>query len=184
MKHVVVIGGGPAGYPAALKAAGLGAQVTLVEKNKLGGVCLNCGCIPSKSFLDAAHRFQTVLSAAELGGDGAATAAEQLFEACDFQKIKARQQAATQKLTQGISLLLKKAHVTVLEGEGSFVDEHTLSVQTAQGKQMLSFDGVILATGSEAFYPPPLDALRGQIYDNTNFFDMPPFFLNIRRITP
>lgn len=173
MKHIVVIGGGPAGYPAALKATGLGAQVTLVEKNKLGGVCLNCGCIPSKSLLDAAHSFQTVLSAAWLCSDGSTTTAEQLFQACDFQKIKARQQAATQKLTQGISSLLKRAHVTVLTGEASFIDAHTLSVQMAQGKQDLSFDGVILATGSEAFYPPPFEALRGQIYDNTNFFNMP-----------
>ena len=56
MPKIIVIGGGPAGYPAALQAAQLGAQVTLIEKNKLGGVCLNCGCIPSKSLLDAAHK--------------------------------------------------------------------------------------------------------------------------------
>ena len=57
---VVVIGAGPAGYPAALTAAKLGAQVTVVEKAHLGGVCLNSGCIPSKSLLDAAHRFDVI----------------------------------------------------------------------------------------------------------------------------
>ena len=173
MKQIVVIGGGPAGYPAALKAASLGAQVTLVEKNKLGGVCLNCGCIPSKSFLDAAHRFQTIRSSAALCQEGASSLADKLTALCDFQKIKKRQQAATQKLAQGIAFLLKKARVTVIEAEASFVDEHTLSLHTPQGTQTLTFDGVILATGSEAFYPPPFDAWRGQIYDNTNFFDMP-----------
>lgn len=173
MKHLVIIGGGPAGYPAALKAAGLGAQVTLVEKHKLGGVCLNCGCIPSKSFLEAAHRFQTAFSAAALATDEAAGSAEKLLVACDFQKVKARQQAATQKLTQGISFLLKKANITVLFGEASFIDAHTLSVRTAQGEQTVAFDGCILATGSEAFYPPPFDAWRGKIYDNSNFFEMP-----------
>ena len=173
MKHIVVIGAGPAGYPAALKAAQLGAQVTLIEKNKLGGVCLHCGCIPSKSFLDASHRFQTVFSTVSLGGESATDAAEKLFAQCDFQKIKARQKAATQKLSQGISFLLKKANVTVLEGEASFVDEHTLTVRSSQGEQMISFDGVIIATGSQAFYPPPFEVLRGEIYDNTNFFDMP-----------
>lgn len=173
MKHLVIIGGGPAGYPAALKAAGLGAQVTLVEKHKLGGVCLNCGCIPSKSFLEAAHRFQTAFSAAALATDEAAGSAEKLLAACDFQKVKARQQAATQKLTQGISFLLKKANITVLFGEASFIDAHTLSVRTAQGEQTVAFDGCILATGSEAFYPPPFDAWRGKIYDNSNFFEMP-----------
>lgn len=173
MKQIVVIGGGPAGYPAALKAAGLGAQVTLVEKNKLGGVCLNCGCIPSKSFLDAAHRFQTALSVVDLCRPEAATVADNLANLCDFQKIKNRQQAATQKLKQGIAFLLKKAQVHVVEAEASFIDEHTLALRTAQGTQNLSFDGVIIATGSEAFYPAPFDILRGQIYDNTNFFDMP-----------
>lgn len=172
MKKIVIIGGGPAGYPAALEAAARGAEVTLVEKNKLGGVCLNCGCIPSKSFLDAAHRFQTAFSAVGLSGEGAQTAAEQLFQARDFEQVKKRQQLATQKLAQGISFLLKKANVTVLTGEASFIDAHTLSVQTAQGEQKLSFDGVIIATGSHAFYPPVLESLRGKIYDNANFFQM------------
>ncbi len=172
MKKIVVIGGGPAGYPAALKAASLGAQVTLIEKNQLGGVCLNCGCIPSKSFLEGAHRFQTAFSATMFAGEEGSKAAQDLFNARDFNKLKARQQQATQKLVQGISFLLKKAHVEVINGEASFVDAHTLSVRTQAGEQKISFDGAILATGSEAFYPAPLDTLRGQIYDNSNFFTM------------
>ena len=60
MKNVAIIGAGPAGYPCALKAAKLGAQVTLIESNELGGVCLNCGCIPSKALLAGAHRFSIV----------------------------------------------------------------------------------------------------------------------------
>ena len=172
MKKIVVIGGGPAGYPAALKAAALGAQVTLVEKDYLGGVCLNCGCIPSKSFLDAAHRFQTAFSAVALSGQEAALAAQHLFQARDFNKVKARQQAATQKLQQGISLLLKKANVTVLKGEAAFINHHTLSVRTEAGEQKITFDGAVLATGSEVFYPAPLDVWKGRVYDNTNFFSM------------
>ena len=172
MKKIAIIGGGPAGYPAALKVAALGAQVTLIEKNQLGGVCLHCGCIPSKSFLEAAHRFQTAFAAATLGDEKAAQAAQDLFAARDFVKVNARQQTVTQKLAQGISLLLKKANVTAIHGEASFVDKHTLSVRTDAGKQMLSFDGAIIATGSEAFYPPLLENWRGQIYDNSNFFTM------------
>ena len=72
MSKIIVIGGGPAGYPAALQAAQLGAQVTLVEKDKLGGVCLNCGCIPSKSLLDAAHKFALLPTLAMWSQDGAA----------------------------------------------------------------------------------------------------------------
>ncbi len=172
MKKVIVIGGGPAGYPAALKAASLGAAVTLIEKNKLGGVCLNCGCIPSKSLLDAAHRFEQAHGLSSLGNEHAASAAEALFASRDWSKIQARQQAATAKLIQGISFLLKKANVTVITGEASFVNENTVSVKTSNGAEQLTADGIILATGTEAFYPPPFDALKGQIYDNSTFFGM------------
>lgn len=173
MKHIVIIGGGPAGYPAALKAANLGAQVTLIEKNKLGGVCLNCGCIPSKSLLDAAHRFQVARGVASLCKEGGAETAEKLFELKDWEKIKSRQQTAARKLTQGIGFLLKKAGVEVIAGEGSFVNEHTVLVKTAEGEKEISCDGVILATGSEAFFPPPFDTIKDQIYDNSTIFDMP-----------
>lgn len=174
MKNIVVIGGGPGGYPAALKAAALGAKVTLVEKNKVGGVCLNCGCIPSKSLLDAAHRFHTVKTISSLCTEQAPAAAQALFELRDWKKIQARQQAATRKLTQGISFLLKKAGVDVLAGEASFKDEKTVLVKMADGsEQTLQCDDIILASGSEAFFPPPFDQIKDKIYDNSTIFDMP-----------
>ncbi|MBR2392400.1 MAG: dihydrolipoyl dehydrogenase [Elusimicrobiaceae bacterium] len=172
MKHIVIIGGGPAGYPAALKAASLGAKVTLIEKNKLGGVCLNCGCIPSKSLLDAAHRFQIARGVASLCADGGQETAEKLFELRDWERIKNRQQAAALKLTQGIGFLLKKAGVEVFSGEGSFVNEHTVRIKTIEGEKEIACDGVILATGSEAFFPAPFDAIKDQIYDNSTIFEM------------
>ena len=173
MKHIVIIGGGPAGYPAALKAASLGAKVTLIEKNKLGGVCLNCGCIPSKSLLDAAHRFQVARGLSSLCGEGGKETAEKLFELRDWDKIKNRQQLAVRKLTQGIGFLLKKAGVEVILGEGSFINEQTVCVKTAEGEQEITCDGIILATGSEAFFPAPFDAIKNQIYDNSSIFEMP-----------
>lgn len=173
MQKIIVIGGGPAGYPAALEAARLGAQVTLIEKNKLGGVCLNCGCIPSKSLLDAAHKFALLPTLAAWSQDGAADLTEQLFAQKDWTKIQARQQKATQKLVQGILFLLKKAGVTVIAGTASFVDEHTVSVQTSDGAQTLQTDGIILATGSQAFFPAPFDTIKDQIYDNSTLFNMP-----------
>ncbi|MBR5151357.1 MAG: dihydrolipoyl dehydrogenase [Elusimicrobiaceae bacterium] len=171
MKQIIVIGGGPAGYPAALQAAALGAQVTLIEKNKLGGVCLNCGCIPSKSLLDAAHKLALLPTLGAWCGDE--TAAAQLFAKRDWVKIQARQRQATQKLTQGISFLLSKAGVSVINGTACFEGEHTVCVQTAAGVQTLQADGIILATGSEAFFPPPFDQLKDRIYDNSTLFDMP-----------
>ncbi len=173
MKQILVIGGGPAGYPAALEAARLGAQVTLIEKNKLGGVCLNCGCIPSKSLLDVAHRFAGLEALAALCQDGAQDVAHQLFALRDWAKIQARQQKATRKLVQGIAFLLKKANVQVIEGEASFVDEKTIRVKTAQGTESFQADGIIIATGSQAFFPPPFDLIKTHIYDNSTVFDMP-----------
>ena len=174
MKNIVVIGGGPGGYPAALKAASLGAKVTLVEKNKVGGVCLNCGCIPSKSLLDAAHRLHTVQTISSLCADGAQEAADRLFALRDWGKIQARQQAATRKLTQGIGFLLKKAGVDVLTGEASFENVYTVSVRLPSGEeQKLEADGVILAAGSEAFFPPPFDKIKDKIYDNSTIFAIP-----------
>ena len=164
MKNIVIIGGGPGGYPAALKAASLGAKVTLVEKNKLGGVCFTCGCIPSKSLLDAAHLFRTVASATALCADGAQEDADKLISLLDWKKIQARQQAATRKLTLGIGFLLKKAGVEVV----------TVSVQLADGTQKtFPADGIILAAGSTAFFPPPFEQIKDQIYDNSTIFEMP-----------
>ena len=174
MKKIIVIGGGPAGYPAALKAASLGAQVILIEKNVLGGVCLNCGCIPSKSFLDSAHRLNALNKIAALADENAGALAKQIFQARDFQKIKARQQAATRKLVGGIGFLLKKAGVEVVQGEASFVNETQLRVKKADGsEEILTADGVILATGTQAFFPPPFDHIKEQIYDNSTIFNMP-----------
>ncbi len=99
---VAVIGAGPAGYPAALAAARLGAEVTVFEKDLLGGVCLNSGCIPSKSLLDAAHRFDAVRDIARFCEDGAETQAQALLGQLSWPKIQARQLAVTRKLTGGI----------------------------------------------------------------------------------
>lgn len=173
VKKIAVIGGGPGGYPAALKAAALGAEVTLVEKNKLGGVCLNCGCIPSKSLLDAAHRFETARRLPALCEDGAQTDAQNLTGKLSWAKIQARQRAATQKLVQGIAGLLKMRKVRVLTGEASFADEHRLTVKTADGTEEVPFDACIIATGSQAFFPPPFDTAKAFLLDNSSIFDIP-----------
>ena len=172
-KKIVVIGAGPGGYPAALKAASLGAEVTLIEKDKIGGVCLNCGCIPSKSLLDAAHRFETARTLSTLCEDGAQAHAEALTAQISWPKIQARQKAATQKLTAGIMTMLKAKKVTVLTGTASFKSPTEVSVQTPSGEQTLPFDACILATGSTAFFPPVLKAVKDKVYDNSTIFDMP-----------
>lgn len=163
-KKVLVIGSGPAGYPAALKLAALGAEVTVVEKNKAGGVCLNCGCIPSKSLLDAAHRFYTVKEAKTLSSNP--EAGDAFFNSFDFSKIQARRQAAVDKLQRGVLALFKAAKVNYIEGEASFTSPNSVKIN---GEEM-AFDAVIIATGSKAFYPPPFDKYKEHLYDNSNIF--------------
>ena len=165
---LIVIGGGPAGYPAALTAARLGAQVTLIEKKHLGGVCLNCGCIPSKSLLDATHRLDNAADLARF-----LDAEMPALPAVSWSKIQARQKAVTQKLTAGIAALLKAANVQVIEGAAEFSNEKTVLVHTASGEQTLPFDKVIVATGSQAFVPPPFDTLGELLHDNSTIFNIP-----------
>lgn len=161
---LAVIGAGPAGYPAALTAARLGAEVSVIEPSALGGVCLNSGCIPSKSLLDAAHRFDAGKSLAALSQDGPGAPIP------DWSKIRARQQAVTAKLTGGIGVLFRQARVEWIKAEASFLDEHTLRLQGQDGEKTLSFDSVIIASGTTAFVPPPLDKIRARVYDNSTIF--------------
>lgn len=170
---VVVIGAGPAGYPAALTAAKLGAEVTVVEKAEAGGVCLHSGCIPSKSLLDAAHRFDIVKTISSLCTEEAAAPAQSILQHLSWPKIQARQQAVTRKLTLGISALFRQAKINVIKGVASFKDKNTLTVQTEQETQELSFDFAIVCSGSTAFVPPPFDKIKEHIYDNSNIFSLP-----------
>ena len=170
---VVVIGAGPAGYPAALTAAKLGAQVTVVEKAHLGGVCLNSGCIPSKSLLDAAHRFDVIKNISSLCEEGSADAAQTVLQHLSWKKIQTRQQAVTNKLTLGINALFRQAKINLITAIASFKDTNTLIVKTEQEEKEICFDYAIICTGSTAFVPPPFDKIKEHIYDNSNIFTLP-----------
>lgn len=165
-KKVLVIGSGPAGYPAALKLASLGAEVTVAEKAKAGGVCLNCGCIPSKSLLDAAHKFNIVRELKNLSGEP--QKADAFFDTMDFTKIQARRQAAVDKLQRGVLTLLKAAKVNYVQGEAAFTSPNSAKING----QEINFDAAIIACGTKAFYPPPFDKYKQHLYDNSNIFSI------------
>lgn len=169
---LAVIGAGPAGYPAALKAAALGAEVTVIEKAKAGGVCLNCGCIPSKSLLDAAHRFDVVRSIASLCTPEAAPAAQTVAQHLSWSAIQARQQAVTTRLSAGILALFRAKKINYITGEASFANPHELTVTTEGKTQNLTFDYIIIAAGSEAFLPPPFDRFKSDVHDNSTIFSI------------
>ena len=139
---VVVIGGGPGGYAAALYGASAGLSVALVEKGALGGTCLNVGCIPAKELLETAAVHRAVLGAGEFG----ISAGEPTV---DWGVTQDRKQGVVDQLVKGLTGLLKGRKVTVLDGVGSLGAGRTVSVSGGEsGEATLTGDAVILATGS------------------------------------
>jgi len=138
-QRVIVIGGGVGGYPAALRAARLGADVTLVEREKIGGVCLNKGCIPTKVFLHSTSIYEEVKRSSLFG-----LATKELE--IDFGKVLARKNAVVDRLTGGVTSLLKNKKIKVLKGTAAFTDSN--SVKILETGEVLTGNKFILATGS------------------------------------
>ena len=134
---VVVLGSGPGGYVAAIRAAQLGLRTAIVERSEIGGVCLNWGCIPSKSLIRNAEVVGLFSQAEEFG----ITADNITY---DFSKAIDRSREVVNKLTSGIQLLLNRNKVEVFEGNGTLKDQHTVLV----GDEILSTENIILATGA------------------------------------
>ena len=143
----IVIGAGPGGYVAAIRAAQLGQKVTIVEKNVLGGVCLNVGCIPSKALISAGHRYEHAAHSAEMG-----ISAENVK--VDFSKVQAWKASVVKKLTGGVEGLLKGNKVDIVYGEAYFVDANTLKVMDEKSSQTYTFKNAIIASGSRPIEIP------------------------------
>ena len=152
---IAVLGGGPGGYVAAIRAAQYGKKVALVEARELGGTCLNRGCIPTKALLHCAEVYEQTSNASVFG----INASEVGF---DYSKIAAFKDATVQKLVSGIEGLEKAYKVTVIKGFGVLADTHTLSVRSADDQvTTVTFDKLILATGS-APARPPIEGIDGK----------------------
>jgi dihydrolipoamide dehydrogenase len=139
---IAILGSGPGGYVAALRAAQLGAQVALIEEDTVGGVCLNVGCIPTKALLRSAEVYRAFLRAETFGLrlEGSVTP--------DWPAIQERKGDIVRQLVHGVEVLLRKAGVQVLQGRGRFVSSRALEATTADGVQRLEAKNVIIATGS------------------------------------
>ena len=145
---VAVIGGGPGGYVAAIRAAQLGGKVTLIEKNKLGGTCLNVGCIPTKAILHAAEAISEVQEMAAYGINAQVVSV-------DWSKVQAKKSAITNQLVSGVTGLMKANKITVVEGTAAFAAKDTLTVTKKDGtKENMTFDKIIIAAGSIPAIPP------------------------------
>ena len=146
---VIVIGGGPGGYVAAIRAAQLGAKVTLIEKQYLGGTCLNVGCIPTKCLLHSAELVE------DIKNQGKDIGVEVDGVKVNFQQVIAHKNDISKKLTSGVAGLLKMNKVKKIDGEATFVGEKKLSVKKADGTtEEMTADAIIVATGSVNSQPP------------------------------
>ena len=148
---VVVIGAGPGGYVAAIRAAQLGKQVCVVERENLGGICLNWGCIPTKALLRSAEVFHLMHRAKDFG-----LSADKI--GFDLDAVVARSRGVAKQLSGGIGHLMKKNKITVVMGEATLPRAGTVSVKTDKGIEELTAPAIILATGARARELPGLEA--------------------------
>lgn len=144
---IAIIGSGPGGYVAALRAAQLDAEVVCIERDRLGGVCLNWGCIPTKSLLRSAEIYALTEEAEEFG----VTVGEPQV---DWQKMQERKSQAVEQLVNGTTMLLDRAGVKIMEGEASFARANVLRVQSDEGEETVEADNIIIATGSRPLQVP------------------------------
>ncbi|MGX7013189.1 dihydrolipoyl dehydrogenase [Vagococcus silagei] len=162
----VVIGAGPGGYVAAIRAAQMGQKVAIIEREYIGGVCLNVGCIPSKALISAGHKLHDAKHSDVFG-----VTAENVK--LDFAKTQDwKDNVVVNQLTTGVKFLLKKNKVEIINGEAFFVDENTLRVINEDSAQTYSFNNAIVATGSR---PIEIKGFKfgGRVLDSTGGLNLP-----------
>jgi dihydrolipoamide dehydrogenase len=163
---LVVIGAGPGGYAAAFYAADRGKKVTLIERHsRLGGVCLNVGCIPSKALLHVA-KLITEAKESEMRGVRFAD------PVIDLERMRAWKDSIVAKLAKGVSDLAARRGVEVIHGKAYFEDSNTLRVETAGGQKYLSYEKAIIAVGSKPAMPGAFDLGNPRIMTSTEALDL------------
>ena len=162
---VIVIGAGPGGYPAAIRAAQLGKKTAIIEKEAFGGTCLNWGCIPTKTLIASAERYRHAKTSDEFG----VTAKGVDF---DYSRMTARKAEIVKKLSGGVRMLLKSNGVDIIEGLARFESASRLSVsQTDGARRWLSAAAVIIAAGSDSAMPGFLPK-SGRVLESRAFLDL------------
>lgn len=149
MGTVVIIGGGPAGYVAAITAARKGQRVIVIEDNQLGGTCLNEGCIPTKSLLESAETYEKVKDAATFGIDVPASGVS-----VNWQGVQQYKNKVMKKLVLGVGYLMKKNQVQVIKGKATFLTDQIVQVEKTDGAEQITADRFIIATGSDPIELP------------------------------
>ncbi|TFB14043.1 dihydrolipoyl dehydrogenase [Filobacillus milosensis] len=160
----LVVGAGPGGYVAAIRAAQMGQKVTIVDKGNLGGVCLNVGCIPSKALISAGHRYEHAKGSEDMG-----IVAENV--SVNFDKVQEWKGKIVNKLTGGVESLLKANKVDIVKGEAYFVDKNTVKIMDEKQSQTYKFKDCIIATGSRTIELKPFP-YSDRVLDSTGALNL------------
>ncbi len=157
---LLIVGGGPGGYVAAIRAAQLGKDVTLVEKDELGGICLNVGCIPSKALIYAAYLYEKIQHAEEFG---ISTKEVQI----NLERLQAWKESVVKKLTGGVKQLCEGNSVNIIKGKATFVSAKKCLVESEHGTQAIEFKDCIIATGAVPMSLPGFEIDGETVIDST-----------------
>ncbi|KRN89387.1 dihydrolipoyl dehydrogenase [Ligilactobacillus ceti] len=164
--ETVVIGAGPGGYVAAIHAAELGQKVTVIEREHIGGACLNVGCIPSKALIEAAHRYQRTLNSQKMG-------LEVKKAKIDWDQTLSWKADVVNRLTSGVAGLFKKHKIDVIFGDAFLKDENSLRVIDKDDQaQTYNYENLIIATGSRPIEIPNFK-FKGRVVDSTGALSLP-----------
>ena len=164
--EAVVIGAGPGGYVAAIRLGQLGVKTAIIERESMGGVCLNWGCIPSKAYIQAAKLYEGIHSAAEVGIDVGKPRV-------DLKKTRDWKDSIVKRLTGGVSTLIEKAGVEIIKGHARFKDANNLEVEGADGKKTaVRFEKAMIATGSRPLEIPPFPYDGKDVISSTEALDL------------
>ena len=156
---IAIIGGGPGGYVAAIRAAQLGAKTLLIEKDEIGGTCLNRGCIPTKALIASVGKLHDVKKCAEFG----IKAENARF---DFAAVMARKEAVTKQLSSGVASLVKSNGIEMIKGAATLEKDKSIKVATVEGEKVFKADKIIIATGSSPMLPPVEGATLPGVMDS------------------
>jgi len=165
-KRIIIIGGGPGGYVCAIRAAQLGADVTVVEKTALGGTCLNWGCVPTKTLLHAARVYKTLQNTREFGVYCTPGPLR-------FDKMVENKNVVVQNNVSGVENLFKKHHIDLIKGTAGLVDSRTVDIRSEDGKTTKrTADALVIATGSEPLVPGFMKFDKDRIITTTEGLDL------------
>ncbi len=164
-KHIIIIGGGPAGFPAAVTAAKNGAAVSLIEREKIGGVCLHSGCIPARSVFslpDINSQMPGLLNQPLSAGRNNMT----------WRNIQKHKRDVMSVSYKGMLDILEKMNVNVINGTADLINENSVEIMSENSRSSMSGDAVILATGAKAVFPGVISGNKQNIISAEDFFDL------------